>query len=212
MTAFALLATFLTVNAQVFVGGSLGLNLGGGKNSSYNSEGSGYGFGFNISPQVGYYLNNDLAIGVRVSLDNNWSNNKATYPDEPTNDRVSKSFRNYWGIHFFGRYKLIELGIENLSLLAEGLIGVQGSSNKQTENEITTKYPGSTVYSINARPVLSYKLSDRLDVLAYCDFLTIGYNYQTQKGSLFDQKSKYHSFNLGFNSFSDLSIGFLYKF
>ena len=104
------------------------------------------------------------------------------------------------------------LGIENLSLLVEGSIGVHGGSTKNTENDITTKFPDGTAYGINARPVLSYKLSDKLDVLAHCNFLTIGYSYQTQNRPDDNHKSKAHNFNLGFNSFSDLNIGFIYKF
>jgi len=209
---FALLMTVLTVNAQVFVGGGLGLSFGDGKSSWGTSENSGSSFGLNISPQVGYYLNDDLAIGISGYLSNSWSNNKVTDPDNPTNDRKYKNFRDTWGVNFFGRYKLIGLGIENLSLLVEGSIGVQGSNEKSTENEITTKYPGTTVYGLNARPILSYKLLDKLYVLAYCNFLTIGYSYQTQNRTDINHKSKYHNFNLGFNSFSDLNIGFIYKF
>jgi len=209
---FILLVKVLTVNAQVFVGGGLGLSFGDGKSSWGSSENLGSSFGLNISPQIGYSLNDDFAMGVSGYLGNTWSNSKSTDPDNPTNDREYKEFRNRWELNVFGRYKLMGLGIENLSLLVEGSIGVQGSNDKRTENKITTKYPGSTVYGINARPVLSYKLSDKLDVLAYCNFLTIGYSYQTQNSSDINHKSKYHIFNLGFNSFSDLNIGFIYKF
>ena len=212
LALFALLVAILTVNAQVFVGGGLGLSFGDGKSSSGSSESSISSFGFSISPQVGYYLNDDFAIGVSGYLGNSWSNNKRVDPNDPTYDREYKSSRVSWGVYVFGRYKLKGLGIENLSLLVEGSMGVQGSNDKHTENEITTKYPGTTVYGINARPVLSYKLLGRLDVLAYCNFLTIGYSYQTQNSPDFNSKSKYHNFNLGFNSFSDLNIGFIYKF
>ena len=209
---FTLLVTVLAVNAQVFLGGGLGLSFNDGKSSSGSTEYSGSGFGLNISPQVGYYLNDELAIGVSGYLGNSWSNSQRTDPDDPTNDREYKYFSGRWGINVFGRNKLMGLGIENLSLLVEGSIGVQGGSSKNTENEITTKFPGSTVYGINARPVLSYKLSDKLDVLAYCNFLTIGYSYQTQNRPDDKYKHKGHNFNLGFNSFSDLNIGFIYKF
>jgi hypothetical protein len=209
---FALLVTVFTVNAQVFIGGGLGLSFGNGKSSGSSHESSASSFGFSISPQVGYYLNNNWAIGVSGSFGNSWSNNKSTVSDGLTNDLEYKYFSNKWGVNVFGRYKLTRLVIEKLSLFVEGSIGVQGSNNKQTENEIITKYPGSTVYSINARPVFSYKLLNKLDVLAYCNFLTIGYSYQTLSRTDINQKSKNHNFNLGFNSFSDLNIGFIYKF
>jgi len=212
VAVFAWLVTVFTVNAQVFVGGGLRLGFSNGQSSWSNSENSGSGFGFRISPQVGYYLNDNLAIGVSGYLVNSWSNSKDIYPDNPSNDRESKGFGCSWGVGVFGRYRLMGLGIENLSLLVEGLMEVQGSNNKYTENETTTKYPGDTVYGINARPVLAYKLSDKFEVLAHCDFLTIGCRYQTRNKPDDNYKSKNHSFDLGFNSFSDLHIGFIYRF
>ena len=109
------------------------------------------------------------------------------------------------------------LGIENLSLLLEGSTGVQATNSKQTENQVNQQTENEIIspaaYGINARPALSYTLSDRIDVLAYCDFLTIGYSYQYKKRTDDNYKSTGHNFNFGVNTFSDLlSIGFIYKF
>jgi len=68
---------------------------------------------------------------------------------------------------------LLGLGIENLSLLVEGTIGIQGSNINHTENGATENTQGRTVYGINACPVLSYTISDTIDILAHCNFLTM---------------------------------------
>ena len=204
----------LEVNAQVFVGGGLELNFNNGKSSFGSTENSASGFGFNISPQVGYYINEDWAIGVNGIIGRNWSNVNRTDLDDPTINQYFKSFNNSWGFNFFVRNKLLGFGIEDLSLLVECLVGVQGGSNKHIEGEITMKAPGSTVYSINARPVLLYKISNKLSVLAYWNFLSICYQYQTQKNSDNNYIFKNHNFNMGFNSFSsysNLNIGFIYE-
>jgi len=208
---FTLLVTGSSVNAQIFVGGSLGLNFGSGKSSVDNFESSSSSYGFSISPQVGYYLNDDWTIGVSGSLGNSWHNGKSANLGNPASEREYKSIDNKWGINVFGRYRLMGLVIKDLALLIEGSIGVQGSSNKYTVDEITTKYPGSTIYGVNARPALSYKLLNKLDVLAYCNFLTIGYSYTTDNKQD-AKKSEHHAFNLGVNTFSNLNIGFIYKF
>jgi len=208
----ALLVTVFSINAQVFVGGGLGLSFGSGKNSTDNFEDSGSSFGFSIAPQVGYYLNDDWAIGVSGSMGNSWSKSKGADLRDPTNDREYQSFGCTWVINAFGRYKVMGLGIKNLALLVEGSIGVQGSSGKHTVDGITTKYSGSTIYGINARPALSYKLSNRLDVLSYFNFLTMGYSYEVNDRSDVNLKSRNHKFNLGANTFSNLNIGFIYKF
>jgi hypothetical protein len=118
---FALLVTVFTVKAQVFVGGGLGLNIIDGNSSLDNSlKVSGTNFGFNISPQVGYYLNGDWAIGIKGYLYNSWHNSKGIYADESINDQTNKFFSNRWKVNVFGRYKLMGLGTEKLSLLVEG--------------------------------------------------------------------------------------------
>ena len=208
---FTLSLTALTVNAQTFVGGGMGLNYGSGQNSNDSGyEYSSSSFGFNITPMVGYFLNDNMSIGVQVSLGNSWSKYKATYPD--ANNSEQKQIQSRWGFNIFGRYKLLGLGIENLSLLAHGTIGVSGGNYKRIEDAITTKQPGGTSYGINAYPVLSYKLSDKLDILASCDFLTFGYRFSTVKQPDNNLKSTNHNFDLGFNSFSGLNIGFIRKF
>ena len=207
---FILIVTVFTVNAQVFVGGDLGLNFGDVKNSYSYCEDFTSEFGFRISPQVGYYLNDDLAIGVSGHIDKNRSNLKIDFflPVEGKDKTVSES----WGVNVFGRYKLMGLGIENLSLWVEGSAGVSENSVKGLTTEGMQKKLEGTVYDINVLPVLLYKLSDKIHVLAYCNFLTIGYSYQTQNNTELSVKSKNHNFNFGFNSFSNLSIGLIYKF
>jgi len=187
------------------------VNFGFSTGSSGIIDHSDIYYGLSISPQVGYYLNDDLSIGLSGSIGRDWSNYKIGSTD-PGNNHESESYYDKWGFNVFGRYKLFGLGIENLSLLVQGSTGVQGHNVGQTVNKTNTKFPGGTSYVIKAQPVLSYRLSDRIDVLAYCDFLSLGYRCHTQKIAENNSKLKTHYFDFGFNSVSTLSIGVIYKF
>ena len=213
VAVIALSMTVLTVNAQKFIGGGLGFSFDDGKTSLGKSENLISNVGFSFSPQVGYHLNDDFSIGISGSIGKYKSEEKRIDPYISTN----KIFSNSWSINVFGRYKLLGLGIENLSLLIEGSIYIKESNLKEIENtvnqHIENRVYSPTTFGINSSPVLSYKLSERIDVLAYFNFLSFGCGYYNQTISDTNYKMSGYSFNLGFNSFSDLmTIGFLYNF
>ena len=214
----ALFLTVFTVRAQVFVGGGLGLSTIESKNSMPGVKLSGSKVGFNFSPQVGYYLNDDWAIGIKGYLDNSWYKGTVDNTGNPQSNYVSKESKNKWGVKFFGRYKLMGLGTERLSLLVEVSAGVEGSADKNTTNGATTKNPFGTDFGISACPVFAYKLSNKFDVLAYCDFLTIGYRYHTLNKSETNEKINSHNFKFDLYSDFDLNtllnwnISLIYKF
>ena len=210
-----MVASILVVRAQVFVGGGASLNFTSTERDGMGNitDASGLRFGYSALPQVGFFLNDRMSMGVDVSLSNNWLKSKITDSNDPTNSYEYKTNFFTWGFYVFGQYQLTKLGLENLYLLVKTSIGVSGYFNKYTNDTVIEKQPGSITYSINARPVLSYKLSDRLDILASCNFLTFGYNFQTYKNQDPIHKSKTHNLDLGFNSyFGNLSIGVIYKF
>jgi len=104
---FALLVTVFTVSSQAFVGGGLGLNIIDGESSLNNGlNSSATNIGFNISPQVGYYLNNDWAIGIKGSFINSRHNSNAVYADESVSNQSNKYIHYKWGVNIFGHYKL----------------------------------------------------------------------------------------------------------
>jgi len=85
-----ILMYLLAGNAQVFVGGGLRLSFGDGKSSWGSTENSGNSFGFNISPQVGYSLNDKSSVGVSGFLGNDWSNGNRNDPNDAKYDRNYK--------------------------------------------------------------------------------------------------------------------------
>ena len=97
---------FTTVNAQddinefgfeegnVFVEGSLGFNSTNDKNTDTKSN------AFNFSPKVGYFLNDDLAVGVQLGIGNSKTEISGTDTSKNSN----------YGLGVFGRYYFLDLG------------------------------------------------------------------------------------------------------
>jgi len=205
-----LVTVILNSNAQVFVGGGLGVEFSGGK-SKYggNSSDLPSEFAFSISPKVGYYLNDDFAIGLEVGFLSNTEKEKVGTTEY-------KDITTGWGVGAFARYNLV--GDDRLSLLLEGSVSFAGMKSKEKAGSTTTDGNPMTALSIGVLPVLSYGLTDRLSIEASCDFLRLGFQSATVKNaSNSDNKSTVNSFGFGVNSLpfessSMFEVGLTFKF
>ena len=126
LAVVVMFATVTMSSAQVFVGGGVGFDLTGGK---YKGGGASIdkpsGMAFNFTPKVGYYLSDDLAIGLEVGL----VSLSMKTPKELTysGDEIKQSIFG-WGVSAFARQKLV--GDEKISLHLEGSIGIAGAKGK----------------------------------------------------------------------------------
>ena len=188
-----MIATVLAGNAQVFVGGGLGFDFEGGK-SSYGGTSTDLPKTTTIGfmPKVGYYLNDDFAIGLEAGFFN--STEKKTSGSQDVKNSLTG-----WGVGAFARYNLV--GTDKLSLLLEGAISVGGMKNKYTYGSTTSNGDPLTTFGIGVLPVISYSLTDRLSIEASCDFLRFGFQSVIIKDSE-DSKDKetYNHFGLGVNT------------
>jgi hypothetical protein len=186
----AILAMFMAitglgfVNAQVYLGGSLGFNTSNSKpeNGKKTDQSS-----FSFTPEVGYSLDQDLDLGLKLGFSNNknWDDTKS----------------NAWAIAPYVNYSFVEFG--RFSVWGQGELFF----GKSEENKVK-----STSFGLNIRPLLKYNLSDRFLLLTNLNFLNIGFA-QTK----IDKLRTDSSFDLGVNSNNvantgNISIGFLYKF
>ena len=209
-----LIAAVLTSNAQVFVGGGLGVDFNGGKYKGGSvSIDSPSKFSFNFTPKVGFYLNDNFAIGLEVGL----SSTTTKTPKEIygwSDDRKVSSFG--WEVGAFARYNL--LGTERLSLLLEGTLGVGGEKSKTKQGSTTQDGDSETMFGISVLPVLQYSLTDRLCLEMSCDFLRWGFLSSTVKDADdYGLKITTNSFGFGVNSgtlsvISILNLGLIFKF
>lgn len=189
-------ATVVCAQAQLFVGGTVGIDY----NSSKTTVGSNTTNGpvnslFQISPMFGYQLSESFALGVKAALGLATTNDRQDTPN--------KYSIPAWGIEPFVRYSLLNVG--NLSLLLEGGVGITGAKLKQSRGSTSVAAMKAFILGVNVQPVLQYKLTDRLRLEAATDLAKLSFAYATSTipgdvaGGSDDHKTKQAMFGFGVN-------------
>jgi hypothetical protein len=216
ITFIILVATVTAGNAQFFVEGGLGVSFSEGE---YTQEGSmtnrTSGSTFNISPKVGYWVNDRMAVGASVFYYGSTQKTAISGPDNPDPERKTELRQPRLGFSVFGRYQLLQ--ISKFSVLAECSMGMHGNKTKQKSESITKETSSDTYLNMNMFPLISYDLTDRISLITTCDFMSLRFTSYTFKNKEIDRKTTSHGFSFGtnssiFNSLSDIRIGFMYKF
>jgi len=194
---------------QIFIGGSLGVNSNGGKSTHYgNTEDLSSNFSFLFAPMAGYYINDYFAVGLKVNLSNSVSKQYV-----PVFEDDVKSSQTQWGVAAFSRYNIGELG--KFSLTLEGSLGMSKMYPKTTIKTETTKGFQESTLSVNVVPLLSYSLTDRLNIESQLNFLNLGFNTKTRRDDdKYILKETRNSFSFGVNNSwqpFNLWVGFVFK-
>ena len=149
--------TAVCAQAQLFVGGSLGVDFTASKEVEGSTTEKGPAtFFIEFSPMVGFSLSDNFAVGLKAGLGLLNSNNRA---DEPTKAKVT-----LWEFAPFARYTLVSAG--DVSLLAEATLGIQGATTKDTRGSTTNEGPSVFGFGFSAMPILSYSFTDKLSIEA----------------------------------------------
>ena len=203
--------TAFSAQAQTyFAGGKIGFDYSDGK-SSYGSSSSNRpsNVSFEFSPMLGYYLSDKLGAGVKITLGMGATNNRAEYEQTKNN-----SFD--WGFSPFLRYTLLTRG--DFSVLAEGGVGVFGSTSKSTYGSDSNKGPRQFGFDIGVMPVLSFSLTPMVSIEASSNLAWFGFTVESEKRGSGDSQSKETGTSFGFgvdsNNFfrSPYQLGLIFKF
>lgn len=173
VVAVALLMAVVSIKAQIFVGGALGFSST--KMSSTTGSTTtelGKISSYNFSPEVGYYLSENLAIGLGFGV----GNTKTTTPITTTSNSVND--QTNWNIRPFARYTLLKTG--GFGFFGEGALSFGGSSSETTNGSTTTDGPSTTTISIGLFPGITYDLSDKVALIAKVGALS----YATNKSKI----------------------------
>ena len=209
-----LVAAICSSNAQVFVGGELGMGFSGGNtkygNTTVDSPST---LSVRFSPKVGFYLNDNFAIGVEVLVGTSVENDKAV-------NNETKDTELEWGIAPFARLSVLEFG--KFSVWFEGAAGVLGTSSKSKTGNTTVDLPSTLSAGLSVAPLLSYSLTERINLEMDLNFLSLGIGTTTRTTKVSgsdDIKRNNTYFGVGVDSnnvFLDdlgaVTIGFIYKF
>ena len=152
MMTLAAVAMAATMNAQVYVGGSLG--FGSVKHGDSEST-------YKIIPEIGYNLNDQWAVGVKVGYqkgDASFGNGEKSISQDVTTETFSVSP--------YARYTFLNTDMVNL--FVDG--GVDFQSVKDH----------GTVFGVGLRPGVALKASDKVSFVAHFGF--VGYENFSPKG------------------------------
>jgi len=214
ISLFVILAMITTVgSAQYFVEGSVYVDYNDTnvslidivQNKKMSSD-----VNYNVSPTVGYQLNDDFALGVKASFSARIYKRILQYD---TGDIEFKESYPLWDFGVFCRYKL--WGTKKLSLLVEGFVYIGGGNAKEKTGPITKKTESRSSIGFNATPLVTYDISDKWSIVTtfgFFNFLTLG--SVTWKNEETGLKTKYDIFDFSADSSFSLNsrIGFIYYF
>lgn len=159
------LAVATTMNAQVYVGGSLGFSSSNDKteasvnNVTVTEETK--TTSFEILPEIGYKLNDNMAVGTVIGL---------TYSniDYPTEENISHSLKGtYFNFKPYFRYYFAQW--DKVSLFADAQIGfVTGKATEERSgNGVTVSSDvKSTEYSFAVVPGIAYQPTEKISIVA----------------------------------------------
>jgi hypothetical protein len=195
-----LLFLFSNSFSQIFVGGSLGFSTSSNsvKNGSTTTDGTS-SYSLELSPSIGYYLNESMAIGVELLISTEEETDPSGSGTQETKNSTSLS-----GIGPFVRYHLVE--IDKFKIFGQAQIGLAfGSSVYKVAG--TTSYDADVfALRIKAFPGIAYELTDKIDL--ELSFGNIQFANVSSKSG--DNKTSNTSFDL--NLSTELSLGFVCKF
>ena len=207
ITFIMLVATISAGNAQFFVEGNVGVHYSVSNTNTdiatANVELS--KSSINFSPQAGYWLNDNIAVGTRVTFSQDNSKNT-------TGSIVSEDKRSNWRISAFSRYKL--WGTEKICLLLDGSIYYEKNSHSTSRFSSSGSQIGILVF-----PAVSYNLNEKFSIITGCNFLSMelySVNGKSDNTDGSNSKTKIHLFDFGANStlfsLTNIKLGFIYNF
>lgn len=202
ISLFILLSAGL--NAQVFLGGNVNLALSGGKNGNDSKKTS--EFDFNLTPKIGTFLSDKVAIGIEINFGYSTTNNNHEI------ETITKTVRS--GVSPFLRYYAVSAG--KFSVYGQANAGVAFStSDTKFGNNMVTEAKQNSV-GISFFPGVSYELSERISLETSINFLNLHYNMTTETDEN-NNKETDSIFGLGAGldgivNTGNISVGAIFRF
>lgn len=161
----AAVAMAATMNAQGYIGGSFGF-----QNVSYDGNSTS---AFTILPEVGYNLDENLAVGVTVG-----------YAESGSDDAKVKAFE----IAPYARYTFVKAGPVNL--FVDGGLGYENAKASGVS---------TNTFEIGIKPGVAVNLNEKFSFVAHVGFLGWGTSKPDYDGA---KSTNYYGLNLDGNKLS----------
>lgn len=213
---FLVLTFSSLINAQMFVGGGIGIRTSIGDYTTYYAESkttlkNNSISSLSISPILGYTINKSFTTGLQLSVShsNNHSNQPTSNPLKRTNTTI--------GISPFLRYYFLEWN--NFSVYMQANLNAYKDFGKETYTNNIENLQSSLLFGVGIFPSLQYDINDRFGLYTNLNFLYLGYSFsRIQNGNSEDNKVVGKNHSLDFRGNTDelikvdgMQIGFFVK-
>ncbi|MDN4164070.1 outer membrane beta-barrel protein [Cytophagales bacterium LB-30] len=198
------LSTFAQIGAgKMFAGGGLGISTSSDKNITDGTTTEGpKNFDLAINPSFGYFVSDNLAIGLGISFTSSSSKFDAGAGE-------IKNSNNLFGLRPMVRY--YKGFSETFFAYVEGSVGFSTGKGKTTGGGTTTENSNISNFGINVAPGFAFFPTEKYAF--ELQFNLLGFNRFVDKDPTDTANRDIDSgFNVGFNSFAPVSLGFNYFF
>lgn len=198
MMTLAAVCVAATMNAQVYVGGTLGLGF---ENKLTDKDGKdATGMIFQIKPELGYNLDEKSSVGIVLGFGvtnntNEMLNQNDTFAMAIAGGHKTDKSAIQFAVAPYYRYKFVQF--DKVDLFIDAQVGF-----------LYTKYDewNNTTFNIGVRPGVAFNASDKISFVAK---LGSGLFFESSKNKDQDAVSK---FGLNANTLAPLEIGMYYNF
>ena len=194
----AAVAVAATMNAQVYLGGALGLGF---ENKLIDKDGKdATGVSFAIKPEIGYNLNEKSSVGIVLGfgLTNNTNqmlNRNDSFGELVLGNRKTDKTAIQFEVAPYFRYKFVQF--DKVDLFIDAMVGFTYTKLDEWNN---------TTFAVGVRPGIAYTPTDKISLVAK---LGNGLFFQSSKDKDADARSK---FGLEGNTLGALEFGMYYNF
>jgi len=218
--ALVLVAGTFFCNAQVFVGGNIGLGLQGGKTettlgSQTSTVNSPKVTTFEINPFVGFMFDEKFGVGLDFGYGISSSKTEGEILGQAytAKDNVSA-----WTVAPFFRW--VFGNFEKVQLYADAKVSFAGANTitKTTvgDNTDKTNGPKGFEWGVAIVPGITYMLTDNLSLNGKINVLSLGYSSMKVTTQLNGSDNKSvettNNFGIGVNESTPISLGLVYTF
>ena len=193
MMTLAALAVAATMNAQGYIGGSLGLDF---QNKLVDKDGKdATGMFFQIKPEVGYNLDDKSSVGIVLGFGVTNNGSKMSFNGVKFAGLKTDKSAIQFQVAPYYRYKFVQF--DKVDLFIDAMVSFQYTKYDEWNN---------TTFGIGVRPGVAFNASDKISFVAK---LGDGLFFESSKDKDVDAVSH---FGLNANTLAALEIGMYYNF
>lgn len=214
----AFVAATMFASAQLYVGGSLGMNMQNGK---YEASGDGVTisqdmpkeFTFTIAPEVGFMFNDNMGVGLQFGFGLGKTTAKDYTFDPAATETVKTTI-----IAFAPYFRYVFAEVDNFKFYADAKLTYGMNKPKATieQDGTTVTFDGNktTLIGFGVVPGMAYQLTDNISMNCALNILELGFNTtkEVQEADGVKETWKTNEFGFGVNNATPITIGFFYTF